>query len=171
MKILKIYRETTADGPGFRYSIYFSGCLHACAGCHNEESWGFENGSRVDRELIEKIIDEINSNPMLDGITLSGGDPMFSADKILPLLKELKQRTGKPVWCYTGFSIEELENNRNKNELYSAMWDCFKYIDVLVDGRFVEELYDPELYYRGSKNQRIIKVKEYLEEKKIITIY
>ncbi len=171
MRILEIYRETTADGPGFRYSIYFSGCLHGCADCHNKHSWDFENGVEVTKEGIGKIIEEINDNPMLDGITLSGGDPMFSAIELLPVLKELKLGTGKNIWCYTGFTIEEIDENRQKDELYSAMWECLEYIDVLVDGKFYKELYDPELYYRGSKNQRIVKVREYLENKKIVTRY
>jgi anaerobic ribonucleoside-triphosphate reductase activating protein len=171
MRILKIYRETTADGPGFRYSIYFSGCLHGCVACHNKQSWDFEKGAKVNKEGIEKIIDEINGNPMLDGITISGGDPMFSAGELLPFLRELKEGTGKNIWCYTGFTLEEIEAGRHKGGLGKAMWECLKYIDVLVDGKFQETFYDPELYYRGSKNQRIIKVKEYLEEGKIISMY
>ena len=151
LRILKIYNETIADGEGFRYSIYLSGCRHCCKGCHNPDSWNHESGTLLTEDWLNKIVDEINGNPLLDGITFSGGDPFFYPQSFLQLLKIMKAKTGKNIWCYTGYTYEQL---MNRDELKS----CLRYIDVLVDGRFVQEMYSPSLSFRGSTNQRIVKL-------------
>ncbi len=156
LRILKIYNETIADGEGFRYSIYLSGCRHCCKGCHNPDSWNYESGSLLTEDWLNKIVDEINNNPLLDGITFSGGDPFFYPQSFLQLLKIMKAKTGKNIWCYTGYTYEQL---MVRDELKS----CLGYIDVLVDGRFVREMYDPSLSFRGSTNQRIIKLEKTLD--------
>ena len=97
MRILKIFRETISDGPGFRYSIYFSGCSHACPGCHNEESWNPDNGEVMDSKYFKKITDEINGNKMLSGITISGGDPFYDSEEFLDFLVRLRKETGDIV--------------------------------------------------------------------------
>ena len=161
MRILKIFRETISDGPGFRYSIYFSGCSHACPGCHNEESWNPDNGEYMDDEYFKKIASEINGNKMLSGITLSGGDPFYNSEEFLDFLVRLRKETGDiDIWCYTGYTIEQLLHDKVKKE-------CLKYINTLVDGRFIQELHSEELSFRGSSNQRIINVKEYIKENNI----
>lgn len=149
MRIINIYTETISDGPGVRYSIYLAGCNHKCEGCHNPQSWDPNEGILVNQYLIDTIKDEINSNPILDGITISGGDPFFNPEELLYLLRELKEGTDKNIWCYTGYSIE-----------YLVRYDMFRkpleYIDTLVDGPFIKSLRDPNLPFRGSRNQRII---------------
>lgn len=149
LRILDIIPETILDGEGIRYSIYLAGCGHKCPGCHNPESHNPLAGEIVTDEMIEEIIEEVLDNPMLDGITFSGGDPLFNPKEFLPLLKKIKERTRMNIWCYTGFTYEFIKSH----PLYRPL---LEYIDVLVDGRFVSALHDPTLSFRGSSNQRII---------------
>ncbi len=153
IRVLKIFRETIVDGFGLRYSIYFSGCPHRCPGCHNEYSWNPENGELLTYEKLEEMVNEINGNTLLDGITISGGDPLYNPEEMLKVLKYLKKATGKNIWLYTGYTLEEVKENEARNA-------CLEFIDVLVDGPFIKELYSPYLKFRGSENQRIIKVKD-----------
>jgi len=168
MKILKIYKETISDGPGLRYSIYIAGCLHACKGCHNLKSWNFKYGRIFDKEYENEILNDLKSNQLLSGVTFSGGDPMFSAEEVLDLIIKIKKETQLNIWLYTGFTIEELINQRNNGIQEKARFEILKYIDILVDGRWVKELYDPNLLYCGSSNQRLINSKQWLKEIKLI---
>lgn len=154
LRILGTYKETVVDGEGLRYSIYFAGCTHACKGCHNKESWCPDNGTLVTEEYLDKIINEINSNLLLDGITLSGGDPLYNPEEMFEVIKYLKEKTQMDIWLYTGYTIEEL---RKDNKRMAVL----EYVDTLVDGKFVQELYDPLLKFRGSSNQRIIRKKDF----------
>lgn len=154
LRILGTYKETVVDGEGLRYSIYFAGCTHACKGCHNKESWCPDNGTLITEEYLDKIINEINSNPLLDGITLSGGDPLYNPEEMLEIIKYLKEKTKMNIWLYTGYTIEEL---RKDNKRMAVL----EYADTIVDGKFVQELYDPLLKFRGSSNQRIIRKKDF----------
>jgi anaerobic ribonucleoside-triphosphate reductase activating protein len=151
VRILKIYRETISDGEGLRYSIYLAGCRHHCGGCHNPESWDPAAGKLLTEDYLDRIIQEINSNPLLDGITFSGGDPFYYPSSFLALLKKIKAATRMNIWCYTGYLYEELIAQ-------DAIRPCLDYIDVIVDGRFEEENYSPSLAFRGSTNQRIVKI-------------
>lgn len=149
MRLLNIYRETISDGPGLRYAIYLSGCSHACPGCHNPRSWNPNEGVLLTPGILGEIIAQIKSNPLLDGITISGGDPFFIPSELYALLKELKQQTGHNIWCYTGYTIEFISKRKD-------MLQCLEYIDMLVDGPFIQSLHDLNLSWRGSSNQRII---------------
>ncbi len=149
MHLLNIYKETISDGPGLRYSIYLAGCRHACPGCHNPRSWDPQAGIPLTDAMIRDMIKEINANPLLDGITVSGGDPFYHPVELTALLRQLKEGTGKDIWCYTGYTIEYILR-------YPEYRAALEYIDTLVDGPFVQALFDPRLSWRGSSNQRVI---------------
>ena len=154
LRLLITYKETIVDGVGLRYSLYFAGCSHACPGCHNEYSWNPKHGNILTYEKLEEIAKEINENTLLDGITISGGDPLFNPVEMLKVLKFLKEKTKKNIWLYTGYTLEQVREDELRRK-------CLEYVDVLVDGRFIKELYDPNLKFRGSSNQRIIKKKDF----------
>lgn len=151
MNILHTYPETIVDGEGIRYSIYIAGCNHKCDGCHNQQSWNPKAGTLLTDDLLAKIIAEINENPLLDGITLSGGDPFYNPTELLDLVVKLKKETNLNIWCYTGYVYEDLLNDIICKEIIN-------YIDVLVDGPFLLKEYSPTLCFKGSKNQRIIRL-------------
>ncbi len=142
-QVIDIIKGTTVDGPGFRTAIYFAGCRHQCPGCHNPQSWDFNAGHQMTLQQLMEIIDEEDFD-----VTLSGGDPLYHPEEIAELAKRIKD-TGHTIWLYTGFTIE--------NILDSARLSLpLPYIDVIVDGPFIEDLRDPDLKFRGSSNQRII---------------
>lgn len=145
MRILDIIRGTTVDGEGFRTAIYMAGCNHHCPGCHNPGSWDFEGGGDMSLEEIMEIVDEEEFD-----VTLSGGDPFCNVDDSLRLAREIRKR-GYNIWCYTGYTIEEIRND-------PALAPLLEEINVLVDGPFISDLHDPDLLFRGSSNQRIIRL-------------
>lgn len=154
-QILDIIAGTTVDGPGLRTSIYFAGCEHKCLDCHNPQSWNAKAGVSMDVDEVMKQIIENDFN-----VTFSGGDPMLQVDNLIELAKRVKS-IGKNIWCYTGYTYEEVLNS---NKLKTIL----PYIDVLVDGRYEKELRDTELLFRGSSNQRIIDVTRSLESGSVV---
>ena len=155
INILDIIRGTTVDGPGFRTSIYISGCRHHCHGCHNPESWSFELGNAMSLEEIMDIVKEEDFD-----VTLSGGDPLYHPDWVAKLCDEI-HKLNHTVWLYTGFTWEEIMDSPI---LLEAINKC----DVIVDSPFILELKDTDLLFRGSSNQRIIDVKRSLDSGEII---
>ncbi|MBD5378963.1 MAG: anaerobic ribonucleoside-triphosphate reductase activating protein [Bacteroides sp.] len=145
MRVVDIVDGTSVDGPGLRTTIYFAGCNHHCPGCHNPHTWNFDAGIEMSRQ---EIIDRIVENDF--DVTFSGGDPMYQSSDILPLARQIKS-LGKTIWCYTGFLFEEILSSPEMSSL-------LPYIDVVVDGQFIESLKDTDLIFRGSSNQRIIDV-------------
>ncbi|MBR1453576.1 MAG: anaerobic ribonucleoside-triphosphate reductase activating protein [Lachnospiraceae bacterium] len=160
ISIAGIVKESFTDGQGIRYAIFVQGCAHKCPGCQNPETWEF---SRNNLMTVDELIADIKDDPMLDGVTFSGGDPFYQSVACTELAKRIKTETNLNIWCYTGFKFEELLNNKEYREFLN-------YIDVLVDGPYVEKLKSLELYFRGSKNQRIIDVKNTLSSGKIIEL-
>lgn len=149
LHLIQVYPETISDGFGIRYAIYLAGCTHRCPGCHNPGSWNPAAGEPLTGALIDRMVAEIQGNPLLDGITLSGGDPFYNPSALLALLRRLKGETRQNIWCYTGYTYEALLADE-------ARRPCLDYIDTLVDGPFVQAQFDPTLSFRGSRNQRIL---------------
>ena len=141
--VLDIVRGTTVDGPGFRTSVYFAGCRHACPGCHNPQSWDFAAGTPMSIEEILAVVDEEEFD-----VTLSGGDPLYHPEFVKELTRRIVEK-GYKVWLYTGFTYEEIKEN-------PIRIDALTYVDTIVDGPYIAALRDPDLLFRGSSNQRII---------------
>ena len=146
LRILAIYPETISDGYGLRYAIYFAGCAHRCPGCHNPQSHDPLGGEPLTAEWTERICDAIAANPILDGVTVSGGDPLLHPAAMAAFLRRVRERTGQNVWCYTGYTLEECLADPARRE-------CLRWIDTLVDGRYVEALRNLSLDFRGSRNR------------------
>ena len=146
MQVLDIIGGTIVDGPGLRTSIYFAGCNHRCPGCHNPQSWDPHAGNPMTPARIFDIVEENGFN-----VTFTGGDPLMQINDGLIELSRLIKATGKTIWCYTGYTIEEIRND-------PALQPILEVVDVIVDGPFIESLRDITLPFRGSSNQRIIKL-------------
>lgn len=154
-----------ADGPGVRVSLFVSGCRHHCKGCFNSETWDFQYGQPYTKETEDEIIRLLEPD-YIQGFTLLGGEP-FEPENQVELVKLLKRihetYPKKNIWCYSGYlyDVDMIPGGR----VYTAVTEeMLSYIDVLVDGRFIEELKDITLEFRGSSNQRILHLKE-LKEK------
>ena len=137
------------NGIGCRVTLFVSGCTHRCKGCHNKATWDFNFGKEFSNEVKNELF-KVISKPYIKGLTLSGGDPLDNYDEILSLVKKFREYFGntKDIWLYTGYLLEEMIEN-GKDEI-------LKYIDVIVDGPYKEELRDITLAFRGSSNQRIL---------------
>lgn len=149
LRVLDIMLETMVDGPGLRTSIYAAGCKHACKGCHNPQSWDFHAGRLVE---VDDLLEIVMSDPFAD-VSFSGGDPLYQVEGFTELARRIKEETSKNIWCWTGFTFEEVRADERLSMI-------LPYIDVLVDGPFIESLRDPRLLFRGSSNQRIIDLKK-----------
>ncbi len=147
------------DGPGFRTSVYCAGCPNACPGCHNPQSWDIRNGRMMSTDEIMQII---LADDFAD-VTFSGGDPMFQAEGFTELAKEIRRKSNKTIWCFTGFTFEALMKNPKQRALLQEL-------DVLVDGPFIKSLHDEDIPFRGSTNQRLIDVPASLAAGKAIML-
>ena len=169
MNYALIRENDIANGPGIRTSLFVSGCRHHCKGCFNPETWNFNYGSPFTPKEISHII-EATKPSFVDGLTILGGEPFEPENQVdlIKFLKQFKQQIpNKKVWCYTGFSFEDtLLQKANNNE--ENIRELLELIDVLVDGKFVEELKNPALLFRGSSNQNIIDVPTSLKENKLV---
>lgn len=160
--IVGINFESIVDGEGVRVVVFFAGCNHHCKGCHNPESHRFDVGKPFDFEIQEQISEYIRETPYIDGVTLSGGDPMYSADDVRDFVIRLKAELPHvTIWIYSGFTYDEIVSDQ---EMLGLLQLC----DVLVDGPFVIEQRDVSLNYRGSRNQRIIDVQASLFSGEIV---
>ena len=157
-----------ANGEGVRVSLFVSGCTHHCKNCFNKETWDFDFGEPFTKETEELLLKEL-APEYINGLSLLGGEPFEPQNQaaLLPFLRRVKQRfPNKSIWCYTGylFDTELLKPSRARCEFTDEMLSL---IDVLVDGEFVQELYNISLQFRGSSNQRIIDVPKSLERGRV----
>ena len=143
--------DSIVDGPGLRFTLFTQGCDVHCKGCHNPQTWSLDGG-RV--ETTDSIFNEIKSNPLTMGITLSGGEPFLQAEALIELVTRIREETKLNVWAYSGHRFEDIEAG-NSGE---AARTLLHMVDVLVDGPFIEAEKSLTLKWRGSKNQRVIDV-------------
>ncbi len=159
IRIYGTVEDSIVDGPGMRYSVFTQGCPHHCPGCHNPESHDFAGGRLTD---TEELLGPIRRNPLLDGLTLSGGEPFCQPEACLELASAAKAARMN-VWCYTGYTWEALQHEADPARL--ALLEA---VDVLVDGRFVKEKRSLALQFCGSSNQRLIDVPASLRAGEIV---
>jgi len=149
MKYLNILDCDIADGEGIRVTLFVSGCSHKCPKCQNPESWDYNNGYDFTEETLNEILQLLNRD-YVDGLTLSGGDPLFknNREEVLNICKTIKEKLpNKNIWLYTGYDYNEIKD-----------LEIINYIDYVVDGKYIDSLRDVTLPFRGSKNQNIIKI-------------
>ena len=151
IRIAGIVRESIVDGPGIRFVVFSQGCPHRCEGCHNPATHDFTGGYDCN---IGKIIAEIDKDPLLSGVTFSGGEPFCQVEEFLALGRLVKER-GLHIVAYSGYTLEELQEMAAKEE---KMAQLLQLIDILVDGPFVLKEKDLTLPFRGSRNQRLIQM-------------
>ncbi len=163
LRLAGTVNDSIVDGPGLRFTIFVQGCPHKCFGCHNAHTHDFSGGSdSTTEELLQKII----SNPLLDGVTFSGGEPFCQAEPLYVLGKELKNK-GYNIITYTGYTFEYLLNNSNIENFYKELLSV---TDFLIDGRFEADKMSLELKFKGSSNQRILDCKKSIETESPIVI-
>lgn len=168
MNISGFIEETIVDGLGLRSTLYVSGCTHNCPGCQNPETHDFNYGKNYYEE-IDSIMEKIKKTAnVLDGITISGGDPLHPKNLscVYDFMYRLRRDFPKlNIWIYTGYTLEEL---LQRDDTFTSV--ILHNIDVLVDGKYIEKLKDLDLWFRGSSNQRIIDLKKTFKEGKIVTL-
>ena len=161
VRLFGLENDSIVDGPGIRFAIFTQGCFHNCEGCHNPGSHDPMGGYI---ESCDKIIERIKKNPLLDGVTFSGGEPFLQAKPLTYIAEEVK-KAGLSTMAYTGFLFEDLLSGANEENGWN---EFLNNLDLLVDGKFVITLKSIELNYKGSSNQRIIDVKKSLESGSIV---
>ncbi len=157
LRIAGLVNDSIVDGPGIRFTVFVQGCPHACEGCHNPQTWDFEAGRDA---TLDEIVERIRHNPLLDGVTFSGGEPFCQAKPLAELGKRIKDM-GLGLITYTGYVYEYLLSHANEENGYMEL---LKVTDILIDGPFVLSKKSLELDFRGSSNQRIIDVRQSLAQ-------
>jgi len=161
IRIAGVVKESIVDGPGIRYVIFTQGCPHHCPGCHNPQTHDECGGKFVSQE---ELIKDIHSNPLVSGVTFSGGEPFLQAKVLSELASKLKKEK-YDIMVYTGYEYEYLKKNANDNNCYM---DLLKKSDILVDGKFDIAKKDERLVFKGSSNQRVIDLKTSLSENNLV---
>ena len=160
IRLAGIAYESLVNGPGIRRVFFSQGCKHNCAGCFNPDTHDFNAGEERD---MDELIKDTVENPLLDGVTFSGGDPLERAEEFSYMAKAFK-KAGLNIWCYTGYVFEDvLEKMKKDNNIK----ELIENIDVLVDGRFERNKMQDGLKFRGSENQRIIDVQSSIKQGKV----
>ena len=150
IRIAGTVNDSIVDGPGFRFTVFVQGCSHCCPGCQNPQTWSRDGG---EMSTTEEILARIDKNPLLRGVTLSGGEPFESIAPMAEIARSCHER-GLDVWCYTGYLYEDIAAGKLGEEAIELLELC----DVLVDGLFIEDQKTLGLRFRGSANQRLIDV-------------
>ena len=153
LRIAGTVPESITDGPGFRYVIFTQGCPHHCPGCHNPQTHDFAGGEVAD---VKRIMAEIAEDPLLAGVTLSGGEPFCQAAALIPIAEYVKGM-GKTVMAYSGWTYAQLQAKAQQDE---AIAELLRLTDILVDGPYIEAERDLTLLYRGSRNQRVLELNQ-----------
>lgn len=169
MNYAEIKTYDVANGPGIRVSLFVSGCHHKCPGCFNEEAQDFNYGKVFNEETMNSIIDTLSFGAYA-GVTFLGGEPLELVNQrgLLPLARKIKEvYPDKTIWCFTGYEFEK-DIMAHMYKEWPETKELLSYIDVLVDGPFIESLKNPSLVFRGSENQRLIKIPETLETGEIV---
>jgi len=159
MRYHNITKDDMLNGDGLRVVLWVAGCTHHCKDCQNPITWDVNGGLEFGESEKQEIFDEL-AKSYISGITFSGGDPLHPANRqpVCELAKEIKAKfPAKTIWLYSGFEWESVKD-----------WEIVNYIDVMVDGRFVAELLDPQLYWKGSSNQRVIDVPATLKSGQVV---
>ncbi len=168
MNYATIKKFDIANGPGVRVSLFVSGCRHRCKNCFNKEAWDFDYGKEFTEETEKEILDAIDHSH-IEGLSLLGGEPFEKENRgrLISLVKKFKERfPQKTIWCYTGFLLDEELIKSGESDTM----ELISHINVIVDGRFVEELKSAALLFRGSSNQRIINVPETLKKGEVVLL-
>lgn len=163
IRLSGILYESLANGPGIRRVFFSQGCKHNCPECFNPETHDFNGGFLWD---MDELIEDVKSNPMIKGVTFSGGDPLEQAEKFAYMARKFKE-AGLNIWSYTGYTFEYILDNLEEHPHWK---DLIESIDVLVDGRFEVDNMQEGLKYIGSNNQRLIDVQNSLKERKAVVI-
>ena len=160
MRYNVVRKMDISNGPGVRVSVFMQGCEFHCKNCFNPETWDFEKGEEFTEETIDEVLDLCDKN-YIKGLSILGGEPMHpkNIEATTKLAKAFKEKfPNKNIWAWSGFEFDKYIKDK----------EVAKYIDVLVDGRYVDELHDPTLKWKGSSNQRVIDVKKSMEAGKIV---
>ena len=160
MRYNVIRKMDISNGPGVRVSVFMQGCAFHCKNCFNPETWDFDGGKEFSQSTINEVLD-LCDKPQVKGLSILGGEPMHpnNIEATTKLAKAFKERfPDKNIWAWSGFKFDEDLKDK----------EVMKYIDVLVDGRYVDELHNPMLKWRGSSNQRVIDVQKSLSTHKLI---
>lgn len=159
IRLAGVESESVVDGPGLRGVVFFQGCPHHCPGCHNPETWSLDGGSL---KSVDEVWRMLRYNPLLSGITISGGEPLLQPAGVLALAQKTREAGGN-VMIYTGFVWEEIMK-WNSQIIKDLLQETF----LLIDGPFQEEKKDPTMLFRGSRNQRLIDVQASLAEGELV---
>ncbi len=171
MKYASIKKCDVANGTGIRVSLFVSGCHHHCKGCFNVDAWDFNFGKEYTEETEESILKALDRD-YIQGLSLLGGEPLehVNQQKLVSLVKKVKERyPNKTIWCYTGYKFDDDVMGKMYNS-WDETKELVSNLDIVVDGKYDENLRDLNLKFRGSSNQRIIDVQKTLESNEIVLV-
>lgn len=155
VKIAGAKKHSSVNGPGVRYVLFMQGCSHHCPGCQNPETHDISEGVEME---VEEVVSDILATRYLDGLTLSGGDPLFQPEASFEIARRVKE-SGLDIWMYTGWTFEQIMDGKAGQKAKEVL----SFINVLVDGPYVEALRSEDVIWRGSTNQHLVDVKKSLE--------